>query len=166
MNVTGWQLDRRYAPSLRHAQAVADRAADVVQRQLRESVGQVEVLLVSRAGMEDVLHQNEQRLLGASLRRLKNPEAWAHTTASTVGTLIVVNAEDCPQRELTKTLVHEMVHAAQFQRPGIRDYVVRMIRANHQLDRLSWRESRAMDRQLKTHEREAARLERLAREIR
>lgn len=166
MDVMAWQLDRRYSKALTQVQDVADRAARLVERQLQGTVGQVEVLVASRAGLEDVLHQNEQRLLGLPLRRLKNPEAWAHTTTSPAGTLIVINAEDCPSRELTKTVVHEMVHAAQFQRPGVRDWVVRMIRANHQLDKPSWRESRAMDRQLKDHEREAARYERLARELR
>ena len=168
MNVTAYKLGASYRSGLTRVEAIADQAARLVERKLGEHVGNVEIVVADTRGYRDSILSAEQRILGTRTRsRYAEPPSFAHTTLSPSGVLILVDLQATPSREIDKTVVHELVHAAQFGRPGVRDFVLAGIRNNHGIEKVGgWLKVQLENRKVAAHEREAVRLESLARKIR
>lgn len=168
MQVHGHRLPAVYAPALDRAREVAPQALRLVERAMREQAGHVEVAVTDAAGARELLRSTHRALLGTrNKERGRRGDALAHTTPSTRGVLIVVDAEghDGDLELLDETLVHEMAHAVQFNRPGVRETVLLHLRNNYRLIDLSRAECRAADKQGGADEAEAEAMERLARKL-
>ena len=167
MQITPYKLGSQCRPSLARIERIADQAARLVQTKLREQIGHVEIVVTDTQNYADSILAAEQRVLGTCTRsRYDLPPSLAHTTLSQTGTLIVIDAQATPDDEVDVTVVHELVHAAQFGRPGVRDAVLAGIRNNHGIKKVGWLKAQLENHKIATHEREAARLESLARKIR
>ncbi|MFE9738837.1 hypothetical protein [Streptomyces sp. NPDC006477] len=168
MQITPYKLGAQYEPSLARVETVADRAARLVQNKLGERIGHVEIVVTDTRGYRDSIVAAEQQVLGTRTRsRYGLPPSLAHTTLSPSGTLIVIDAQATPRHEIDTTVVHELVHAAQFGRPGVRDAVLAGIRNNHGIEKVGgWFKAQLENRKVAAHEREAIRLESLARKLR
>ncbi|WP_329114496.1 hypothetical protein [Streptomyces sp. NBC_01353] len=168
MNVTDYKLGARYRSGLDRVEAIADQAARLVEKKLGERVGHVEIVVADRRNALEVLSKANQKLAGTTRKAPRQGLGSGYTTLNPGGgTLIVIDAEACAAaRNLDETVVHELVHAAQIGRPGKREAILANIRNNLGIDRVSYREAWAASRQIKADEREALRLESLARKLR
>ncbi|MFD3568463.1 hypothetical protein [Streptomyces sp. NPDC058667] len=168
MQVTAYKLGAQYRPGLARVEAIVDQAARLVQNKLGERIGHVEFVVTDTRGYGDSILAAEQRVLGTRTRsRYAPPPSLARTTLSPSGTLIVIDAQATPNHEVDTTVVHELVHAAQFGRPGVRDAVLAGIRNNHGIEKAGgWLKAQLENRKVDAHEREAIRLEALARKLR
>ncbi|MFG2328273.1 hypothetical protein ACGFMM_01470 [Streptomyces sp. NPDC048604] len=168
MNVTAYKLGARYGSGLDRVEAIADQAARLVEKKLGESVGNVRIVASDTRGYHHSIVAAEQQILGTRSRsKFDTPPSFAHTTLSPSGVLILVDLQATPSREIDKTVVHELVHAAQFGRPGVRDFVLAGIRNNHGIEKVGgWLKAQFENRKVAAHEREAVRLESLARKLR
>ncbi|MFJ6348642.1 hypothetical protein ACIQKB_04095 [Streptomyces sp. NPDC092046] len=146
-------------------EAIAGQAARLVQDQMQERLGYVEIVASDTRGYLDRILAAEQQMLGTrTTPKWEYPESLAHATLSPSGVLILVDLEATPARELDKTVVHELVHAVQFGRRDVRDFVLAGIRNNHGVEKAGgWLKVTFVDnRRVAVHEREARSLERLA----
>lgn len=167
MQITPYRLGSRHRPGLTRIEEIADQAVRLVQAKLREQIGRVEIVVTDTQNYGDSILAAEQRLLGTRTRSRYNlPPSLARTTLSPTGTLIVIDAQATPHHEVDTTVVHELVHAVQFGRPGVRDAVLAGIRNNHGIDKVGWLAAHRENRKVAAHEREAVRLESLARKLR
>ncbi|MFE7580773.1 hypothetical protein ACFU5Y_04295 [Streptomyces gardneri] len=168
MQVTAYQLGSGYQSALARVEAIAAPAAQLVQKKLGEQIGHVEIAVTDTRGYRDGIVAAEQRILGTRTRsRYDLPPSLAHTTLSPSGVLILVDVQATSRPELDKTVVHELVHAAQFGRRGVRDAVLAGIRNNHGIEKAGgWLKVQLENRKVAAHEREAIRLEFLARKLR
>jgi hypothetical protein len=168
MQITAHQLGTRHRGALARVEAIADQAAQLVQKKLGERLGHVEIVVTDTRGYHESIVTAEQRILGTRTQsKYDLPPSFAWTTLSPSGALILLDAEATSVRELDKTVVHELVHAAQFGRPGVRDAVLAGIRNNHGVEKAGgWLKVQLENRKVAAHEREAARLERFARQLR
>ncbi|MBL1096883.1 hypothetical protein [Streptomyces coffeae] len=165
MRVLSHGLSRRYRGALDHVTEIADAAAALVEQHTGDRIGPADLAVTNTAGVTEVIVTEHQALFGVS-----DPSLWrargryGATTLTRRGVLVVINAEECRGRttEITKTVVHELVHAAQYARPGRRAAILRHLRNNYGLEPMAAAEVRAANRQIDTDEREAKRLERLA----
>ncbi|MFD7554141.1 hypothetical protein ACFV9E_06325 [Streptomyces sp. NPDC059835] len=171
MDVSGYQLHRRYAPVLGAVQQIVDQAAFLVQQRMRERMAPTRIVVAARKHCPEVVEESQQRTLGVRAKPLWR-EGWANlgmTVLSPEGVLVVIDAGAAkrnPQHWLPETVVHELVHAVQFGRPGVREIALKGLRNNYGIEKLShpkaWKINRLVDRD----EREAQALESLARQIR
>lgn len=168
MNVTAYKLSARHRSGLERVEAIADQAARLVEKKLGERIGHVEIVATDTRSYRDRILAAEQQVLGTRTRsQFDHPRSLAHTTISPSGVLILVDLQATPSREIDKTVVHELVHAAQFGRPGVRDFVLAGIRNNHGIEKVGgWLKVQFENRKVAAHEREAIRLESLARKLR
>lgn len=168
MDVAGYRLHRRHQKAMDRIEAVTDQAARLVTRKMREGMGPLRVIVTDSVGIDDYILRNDEQLVGRSrTRRLTSKGPAGRTDISPDGVLVVINAERCPADEnLDVVLVHELVHAVQLSRPGAREEKLRHLRNNHGVEKLSWREAVGANWRVAADEREAGRLEYLAREIR
>lgn len=167
MQITPYRLGSRYRPGLARIEKIAAQAAQLVQGKLREQIGHVEIVVTDTPNYGDSILAAERRILGTRTQsRYSLPPSLAHTTLIPNGTLIVFDAQATPARDIDATVVHELVHAAQFGRPGVRNSVLAGIRNNHDIKRVGWFAAHRENRKVAAHEREAIRLESLARKIR
>ncbi|MBP2581901.1 hypothetical protein J3A78_002379 [Streptomyces sp. PvR006] len=168
MQITAHKLGSRHKQAFRRVESIADQAAHLVQKKLGEPVGHVEIVVTNTDGYHDSITAAEQRILGTHTRsQFARPDSLAHTTLSPSGALILFDVEATPRRKLDRTVVHELVHAVQFGRPGVRDFVLSGIRNNHRIERAGgWLAIQLQNRKVAAQEREAVRLESLARKIR
>lgn len=168
MQVTAYKLASKHRSSLIRIETIADQAAQLVQDKLGEQIGNVEIVVTDTQGYHDSITAAEQQVLGTRTRsQFARPDSLAHTTLSPSGVLILVDVQATSRRELGKTVVHELVHAAQFGRPGVRDFVLAGIRNNHHIEKAGgWLKVQLQNRKVAAHEREAIRLESLARKLR
>lgn len=168
MQITAYKLGSRHQSSLVRVETIADRAARLVQDKLGERIGHVEIVVTDTQGYRDSIIAAEQQILGTRTQsKYDLPPSFAHTTLSPSGVLILLDAEATSVRELDKTVVHELVHAAQFGRRGVRDAVLAGIRNNHGIEKAGgWLKVQFENRKVAAHEREAVRLESLARKLR
>ncbi|MCY0924837.1 hypothetical protein OTB20_01110 [Streptomyces sp. H27-H1] len=171
MKIRGYKLARRHAPVLAQVEASAEQAATLVREQMRERLGTLEIVVTDRAGMEDTVQRAHEDLLGG--RSLERHYRYADavcgcTTIGPNGVLIVINAKACgtDRRETAITLVHELVHGVQYSRAKATGDAVRALHNNYRITALSNRDAQRMNRQVDADEREAKRLEWLARKIR
>ena len=165
--VRGYRLSRHYQADLTHVQRVAGLAAQLVSRHMRTRIDDTEVVVTTSASAADLMIEAHRAMFGRqpAIWKLKSTSKnlCGITTITTTGVLVVLNADRCQSTAvLNETLVHELVHAAQLSRPGVRDVAARNLRNNYGIDRMSGRDARAANRQVDADEREAERLESLA----
>lgn len=167
MFVTGHQLSHRHQPALDRAHHIATPAARLVEQHTGQTIGPVHLVITTRAGMHQLLDQAIRDVLGpqARARRDRNRHYGA-TTVRPGGVLAVINAQDCPAREIDKTVVHELVHVAQFARPGRREAILRGLRSTYRIAPITRDEADALNALVDADEAEAERLEHLARKLR
>ncbi|MFI5985075.1 hypothetical protein ACIBEA_29940 [Streptomyces sp. NPDC051555] len=172
MDVASYQLHRRFTPLLERVQGTADQAAYLVQQKMRERLTPTRIVVAAQKHCPEVVRQAAQRTLsvghGPALRE-PAVDYLGITVLDGGGTLIVINAgalASQPQRWLDETVVHELVHAVQFGRPGSRELAMKGLRNNYGIEKLTLTRAWKTNRGIGKDEREAAALERLAREIR
>lgn len=168
MDIATHRLPGRYRAGMDRINSIADQAARLVEKKLGEHVGNVRVVASDTRGYHDSIVSAEQQILGTRTRsEWGPPPSFAHTTLSPSGVLILIDLQATPSREIDKTVVHELVHAVQFGRPGVRDFVLAGIRNNHGIEKAGgWLKIQFENRKVAAHEREAVRLESLARKLR
>jgi hypothetical protein len=165
--VRGYRLSRQYQADLAHVEHVAGLAAQLVSQHMGVRIDHTEVVVTTDLSASDVLIEAHRAMFGhqPSIWKLKGMQRGNCGCAdiNRAGVLVVINADRCqPRVRLNETLVHEFVHAAQFSKPGGRDFIARNLRHNYGIDRMSSRDARDADRQVDANEREAEKLERLA----
>ncbi|MFE0794743.1 hypothetical protein [Streptomyces mutabilis] len=160
---------RQHQTTTDRVHAAADAATHIVEQQLRGRVGPVNLAVASSSGMWDLVADAHRPMFGR-----QDPRVWQHdrhaygtTTITASGVLVVINAQSCRgrQTEIDKTLLHELTHALQFNRPGARALIEASIANNYGIAPMTEREAAAANRQVDTDEREAVRLERHHRQL-
>ncbi|MFD5294761.1 hypothetical protein ACFWJU_06095 [Streptomyces mutabilis] len=162
-------VGRQHQATTDRVHATADAATRIVEQQLRGRIGPVELAVASSNGMWDLVVDAHRPMFGR-----QNPQVWQHdqhaygtTTITASGVLVVINAQACRgrQAEIDKTLLHELAHALQFNRPGARALIEASIANNYGIRPMTEREAKAANRQVDADEREAARMERHHRQL-
>ncbi|MBT2467828.1 hypothetical protein J7E97_08065 [Streptomyces sp. ISL-66] len=172
MDVSGYQLHRRYAPLLARVEEIAEQAARLVQQRMRERMTPTRIVVAAQKHCPEVMTQAAQRALGVDCRPRYSESAVGYlgiTALDSAGTLVVINAGGLishPQHWLDETVVHELVHAVQFGRPGSRELAMKGLRNNYGIEKLSLPQAWKTNRRIGKDEREAESLEVLARELR
>ena len=168
MRLLTYRLDRQYRSVVDRVDRVMDEAARLIGQRERHGLGSVEITVTVTDGIPDLMCAAHERLVGAS-----DWDAWAGggqygaATLDSDCTLIVINAQSLKgrQSEIDKTVLHELTHAAQFNRPGARQTARRAIAHNYGIGWLEDREVRALNRRIARDEREAKAVERLHRQL-
>ncbi|MFG2748041.1 hypothetical protein [Streptomyces xanthophaeus] len=172
MDVSGYQLHRRYAPLLARVEEIADQAAFLVQQRMRERMTRTWIVVAAQKHCPEVITEAAQRALGLSARPRYRESAVGYlgiTALDSGGTLVVINAGSLishPRHWLDETVVHELAHAVQFGRPGTREHAMKGLRHNYGVEKLSLTRTWKANRRVEKDEREAQALEVLARQIR
>ncbi|MFJ8208124.1 hypothetical protein [Streptomyces sp. NPDC096033] len=153
---------------MHRAEEVAEQAAHLVTRRMRERLPHVTVRISGERLFSGAVTEAAQQALGTDRLPTSACQGWAVYGAMTlgpVGAVIVLNAKACiADRCLSTTLVHELVHAVQLNRPGGVRHETTRIRGLFGLSGKG--PTPAFDRRHDRDEREAQSLEYLAREIR
>lgn len=172
MDVSGYQLHRRYAPLLARVQEIADQAAFLVQQRMRERMAPTRIVVAAQKHCPEVVQEAAHRTLGINtgpVYRRPPVDYLGLTTLDSDGTLVVINAGGLaphPQFVLDETVVHELVHVVQFGRPGHREVATKGLRNNYGIEKLSMPQAWKTNRRKGKDESEAQALEVLAKEIR
>ncbi|MGW0310234.1 hypothetical protein [Streptomyces flavidovirens] len=166
-----------YRSTLRTAKHLAEEAVRVVERAVPGRMPDVQIILTSERGMAEVATSSEVEAAGnvdkrVQARALRAATRTARDTAGRTvplvdgGVLVVINVDQHPnEATFAITLVHELVHAMQLSRKGVRERLVSGLRHDLGVERLSRRQSREHDRCLKQEENEAYGAEYLARRL-
>lgn len=168
MRLVEYRLGRKHRSVLDRVDLVLDEAARMIGQRERHGLGSVEVAVTIEEGIPDLICAAHEQLFGRS-----DWDSWAGpgrhgvATLNPAGTLIVINAQSLrgKQTEIDKTVLHELTHAAQFSRPGIRDLACKGIAHNYGLGWLEDRQVHALNRRIDRDEREAEQAERLHRQL-
>lgn len=166
MYVTGHRLASSH-PTLIRVQNIAAPAAQLVEHKLGGRVGSVDVVVAPRSAIAGLIVDAHRGLFGRNQRcQGRTLRCYGTTTISPAGVLVIINADKCRRDTQTDaTLIHELVHAVQFGRPGARDAVIRGLRNNYGIDVMTDAEAAKANRQVDRNEDEAEALERLARKL-
>lgn len=163
-----------YRATLRTAKRLTEEAVRIVERSVAGRMPDVQVVLTSERCLAEVATAAEVETAGCTdkwvqSRALRSAKKLAGETAARAiplsdgGVLIVVNVDQHPnEATFAITLVHELVHAMQTSRKGVRDRLIAGLRNDLGVERLSRRQSREHDRLLEAEEREAYGAEHLA----
>lgn len=168
MRLVEYRLASKYRPVLDRVDLVLDQAAAMIAQRERHGLGNVEVAVTVTGGMPDLICAAHERLVGAS-----DWASWASstgdgfTTLNAAGSLVIVNAQRLHGNttEIDKTLLHELTHAAQYNRPSAWQTARKVIAYDYGLGWLSDSELRGADRRRIRDEREAEAAERLHRQL-
>ncbi|MER7172641.1 hypothetical protein [Streptomyces mesophilus] len=157
---------------LREIQHVAPSAAELVRRSVRGRLPRTNIVLTTPQGLTELSVQTEIALLGGTVTPKARTQAeremrWADRSvfgkavlAPKGAVLVLLNARKVNHgNQVAPTLVHELVHAMQFTRPGITDLILAGLRDSYGLEPMLRRDERRYERQLKAHEDEAYRME-------
>jgi len=163
-----YRLPNRCRSVLHRVDLVVDEAARIIGEREPRGLGQVEIAVTIEDGIPDLVCAAHEQLFGASdWDDWAGPGRHGVATLNRSGTLIVINADSLrgKQTEIDKTVLHELTHAAQFNRPGARDTTSRGIAFNYGIGWLENREVRALNRRVAREEREATAAERHHRQL-
>ncbi|MFE2140211.1 hypothetical protein ACFXA3_00325 [Streptomyces sp. NPDC059456] len=170
MDVSGYQLHRRYAPLLRRVQEIADQAGRLVEQRMRERMVPTRIVVAAEKHCPEVVIGVQQQVVGVDTLplRAERVDYLGITTLARGGAVIVLNANPLASdtRMTDETVVHELVHAVQFGRPGSRELAMKGLRNNYGVEKLTLTRAWKTNRGIGRDEREAQSLEYLAREIR
>jgi hypothetical protein len=168
MRLITHRLGRQHRQVADRVALVLDEAGRLAARHARSALGSVEVAVTVTAGIPDLVCSAHERIFGTS-----DWDAWYEkgvagcTTINAAGSLVIVNAQSYRGRldEMDKTVLHELVHAAQFNRRGARELIARSLAHSYGLESMSESEVRAANRLVDRDEREAEKAERLHRQL-
>ncbi|MFI1441415.1 hypothetical protein [Streptomyces fructofermentans] len=166
-----------YRATLRTAKQLAGPAARLVNRSVPGSMPDVRITLTNPRGMAELATAAEAELAGGVDKRVRDREerraaregrdvAGRAVPLADGSVLVLINVDqnDSPG-EFALTLVHELVHAMQFSRKGVRERIIRDRRHCFKVERQSRRQARENDRCHDEEEREAYSREYLADQI-
>lgn len=166
--VEPYRLHRSYLPALHRAEGVAGQAAQLVTRQMRERLPHVTIRVSGERLLGLAVTEAEQQALGTDrlpMGTCRGRDVYGACTLGPAGAVIVINAKAVIEDQcLSTTLVHELVHAVQLNRPGGIQHRMTALRGKFGLH--SAGPTAAFNRQHDRNEREAQALEVLAKEIR
>ena len=165
IQVTAHRGSRKHAE---HIDEIADAARQLVTRKVGP-VGHVELMVTTTAGLLDLATRSERRVVGGRARGngSRDPAGCGRTVLAPSGVLLLVNSDaHFRAAQLEVTVVHELVHAAQFARPGRRAELLAGLRHNYRIEDLSEDAVRAANARRVRDESEARQHERLARKLR
>ena len=167
--VEPYRLHHSYTPVLARVQAIADQAASLVTRRMRERLPHVTIRVSGERLLGHAVTEVEQQLLGTDrlpTSGCRGREVYGVTTLGPHGAVVVINAKGALEDggDVDRTLVHELVHAVQSNRPGGRQHRMTGIRGAFGL--IQRGPTKAFIRQYDRDEREAQALEHLANAIR
>lgn len=168
MRLLTYRLGRQHQSVVDRVDQVMDEAAKMIGRRERRGVGSVEIAVTVEDGIPDLICAAHEQLFGRS-----DWDAWAGpgragtTTLNRSGSLVIINAQSLHGRrdDIDRTVLHELTHAAQFNRPGARDRHAKGTAYNLGIGWLTDAELRAGDREMVRDEREAETAERLHRQL-
>lgn len=168
MRLVEYRLARPYRSVLDRVDLVLDQAASMIGQRERHGLGAVEVAVTVEDGIPDLVCAAHEQLFGRSdWDDWAGPGRHGVATLNRAGTLIVINAQSLrgKQAEIDKTVLHELTHAAQFNRPGAWETARRGIAFDYGIGDLSDGQLRALNRRIDRDEREAEQAERLHRQL-
>jgi hypothetical protein len=168
MRLLTYRLAARHKSVVDRVDLVMDEAAQMIGQRERCGLGNVEIAVTIEDGIPDMICAAHEGLFGTSdWDDWAGPGRHGVATLNQAGTLIVINAQSLrgKQAEIDKTVLHELTHAAQFNRPGARKTALRGIAFNYGIGWLEDREVRALNRRIDRDEREAEAAERLHRQL-
>ncbi|MFC9245099.1 hypothetical protein ACFT7S_14045 [Streptomyces sp. NPDC057136] len=163
-----------YGATLRTAKRLAEQAVTVVNRAVPGQMPDVQIVLTSERNLAEVSTAAEWETAGCTDKRvharaLRSAKKLARDTAGRAvpladgGVLIVVNVDQLPNEAVFAiTLVHELVHAMQTSRKGVRDRLVAGLRNDLGVEKQSRRKNQEHERCLEREEKEAYGAEYLA----
>ncbi|MFD6496205.1 hypothetical protein [Streptomyces sp. NPDC060188] len=167
-----------YRATLRTAKQLATPAVKLVNRTVTGSMPDVQITLTNPRGMAELATLAEVELAGGGVdkRVAQREERHAAREGRSVfgravpladgSVLILINVDRTESPgEFAITLVHELVHAMQFSRKGVRERIIRDRRHCFNIERQSRRQSREQERCHDEEEREAYSREYLADQI-
>ncbi|AYG83266.1 hypothetical protein DWB77_05462 [Streptomyces hundungensis] len=161
----------------RTAQYLADQAGRLVARSVSGRMPDVQIVLTNARGLAELATAAEAELAGGVDRRALDREmrhavrearnAAGRAVARTDGSvLVLVNIDQHRTPEdFAVTLVHELVHAMQFSRKGVRERIIRDRRHCFGVERQTRRQEREHERLLNQEENEAYGREFLAKQL-
>lgn len=166
--VEPYRLHRDYLPALHRAEEVAGQAARIVTRKMRERLPHVTIRVSGERLFATAVTEAAQQALGTDrlpTSACHGRSVYGAMTLGPAGAVIVLNAKACTKdRCLSTTLVHELVHAVQLNRPGGIQHQMTGLRGLFGFS--PGAPTKAFDRQHGRNEREAEALEVLANAIR
>ncbi|MDJ0346267.1 hypothetical protein [Streptomyces sp. PH10-H1] len=160
--------------SLRTTKQFAQRAIPIVNRAVPGSMPDVQIVLTNARSLAELSVAAEAALVGGADRRalakaVREANRHARDAAGRAvpladgGALILVNLDQHrTPADFAITLVHELVHAMQFSRRGVRERVIADVRDELGIKRQSHRQKRESARALERDEDEAYEREYLA----
>ena len=168
MRLLTYRLGRQHQAVVDRVDLVMEQAARLVGQSERRGLGTVEVAVATAEGMADLICAAHERLVGAS-----DWDAWfdsrraGFATPDRFGCSLIVNAEVLrgDRSEIDKTVLHELKHAFQFNRPGAWASARKAIGFDYGIGDMTDHELRAFDRRIQRDEREAEGVERLHRQL-
>ncbi|MFC9821400.1 hypothetical protein ACFWG6_30970 [Streptomyces erythrochromogenes] len=166
--VESYRLHRTYLPALHRTEQIADQAARLVTRRMRERLPHVTIRISGERLLGQAVTEVEQQLLGTDRLPSSGSQGrhvYGVTTLGPAGAVVVINGKAVIEdRCLATTLVHELVHAVQGNRPGGQQRLMTGIRGAFGF--IKGGPSRQFIRRHDRDEREAQSLEHLASELR
>ncbi|WP_031100253.1 hypothetical protein [Streptomyces sp. NRRL S-15] len=156
-----------YRATLRTAKRLAEEAVRVVDRAVAGRMPDVQVVLTSERCLAEVATAAEWETAGCTDKRiqaraLRSAKRLARDTAGRAipladgGVLVVVNVDQHPnEATFAITLVHELVHAMQMSRKGVRERLVAGLRHDLGVEPMPRRLYREHERLLESEEKEA-----------
>jgi hypothetical protein len=168
MRLLTYRLGRQHQQVVDRVDLVMDEAARLVGQSERRGLGTVEIAVTTAQGMADLICAAHERLVGAS-----DWDTWfdrrraGFATPDRSGCSLIINAEVLGRDrvEIDKTVLHELKHAFQFNRPGAWESARKGIAFDYGIGDLSDGELRTFDRRIARDEREAEAVERLHRQL-
>ncbi|MET7924746.1 hypothetical protein ABZT43_12270 [Streptomyces sp. NPDC005349] len=169
MQITAHSSARRYATVVDRVQLIAQPAMRLVEQAMGRPLGHASIVITDSRRLRDVVLDAETSALGErhKVEWISDGRRHGCTTLTSSGVVIVIDAEECQKwgNHTDVTVVHELVHGVQLSRPSDRADYLQGLRYNHGITPLSPAEVRAVNRRVDAREREAGRLERLARQL-
>ncbi|MET7384800.1 hypothetical protein ACFYPT_02630 [Streptomyces sp. NPDC005529] len=167
-----------YRATLRTAKQLATPAVKLVNRSVPGTMPDVQITLTNPRGMAELATLAEVELAGGGVDKRVAQREERHAAREgrdaagravpladgSVLVLINVDQNQSPG-EFAITLVHELVHAMQFSRKGVRERIIRDRRDCFNIERQSRRQARENERCHDEEEREAYSREYLADQI-
>lgn len=124
----------------------------------------VEIAVTHFSGMHRLADMAEARVVGGGQCSRPAEARYGRAALAPRGVLIAINAaaHHGNPRELGATLVHELVHAAQLNRPGARNRHIAYLRNNYGIEKMTVAAARKANLQIARDEDEARQMEGIA----
>ena len=159
------RVGRQHQATIDRVHAALGPAVEIIENEIHARVGYLQLAVSNTSDMWQMVVDAHRPMFGQQDARPLQREggrAFGTATITSSGVLVVINAQACKGRavEVDKTLLHELTHAAQFNRPGARDLIMRSLANNYGITPMTEAEAAAANRRVDTDEREAERMER------